>query len=141
MGETYATAVSGAAKPENDFKFHGVEAEYEMASLFETSHAKSVFGKAHSGGKARKLIEVGVSFSLLKEGYVCRLLLLHPSTCHSTRPDSAPALCHVNAPGCCCATRQQCIPQHLMWHPAFCQLKSCSPPIRGRGPELPCSLL
>jgi hypothetical protein len=64
IGETYAAATSNAIAAENDFKFHGVEADYEMASLFTTSHPKSIFGKA-SAGKARKLIETSpVTFPL-----------------------------------------------------------------------------
>lgn len=79
IGQTYATAASNAVVAENDFKFHGVEADFEMESLFTVSHAKSVFGKA-SGTKARKLIEV-CTFSLLFP--LCILVVSATSCCFS----------------------------------------------------------
>ncbi len=65
IGYERLTAAAAAAQAD-DFKFHGVESEFEMAGYFSTAHKHNAFGAAAAAGRSkRRLIErVDVAFPL-----------------------------------------------------------------------------
>lgn len=66
IGDSYAS-VGAAATVADNFKFHGVEADYQMDSYFGATHKQSRFGviKASSMSPRRRLSEgTSVAFPL-----------------------------------------------------------------------------
>ncbi len=67
IGESYASVVAGpsALAAPDDFKFHGVEAHYQMESYFGTAHKHNRFGISATVSPKRRLIErTSVTFPL-----------------------------------------------------------------------------
>ena len=96
IGEGYERLMNPKSVPEeDDYKFHGVEKDYEQASYFSTSHPSCMFGvPADTSSIKRRLAErVHVAFP-------CTSAASSPSACPRPAPAPSPACAPSWAPAC-----------------------------------------